>query len=148
MGYQDSPLNSGARREGSSYPGKSLTELGVDALKLLDLQLQLAQLDLKEFWTRSRVAIAILGVSLAVMVAALPVGLFGISEYVRNLFNLSIEFSLVLVSGICVLLSLAGVFWSIRHLGAAAHPLKRTRDELYANLSWMRNLLHKNEDNA
>ena len=118
----------------------------MDAVKLLDLQLQLVQIDLGEFWGRSRVAIALIAISGAALIAALPVGLFGIAELVRQRVGLSPEFALLAVSATVVIAALAGVWSGLRGFEEAAVPLKRSGEELRENLKWLRQLLHSDSD--
>ncbi len=143
MAAENSALGGGATDR--TPPRKSVVDLGVDSLKLIDLQIQLLQLDLGEFWSRARLAIGVLALSSAALIAAIPVALFGAAEYLRLAINVSLETALLLVAGVVGGLALAAGVWSVRKLGNAANPLKRSRDELQANLVWLRQILHADD---
>jgi hypothetical protein len=126
---------------------QALLALAVDALRLVDLQMQLLAVDVRSFWSKARITVLLLAVGTAGLIAALPVGLFGCAEYLRQSLSISIEFALLLVAGACLLVAGGLIVWSIHQLTLAAVPLQRSAEELRENVRWMRGLLH-NEPSA
>lgn len=118
----------------------------VDGLRLVDLQIQLLSLDVREFWQPAWRAVLLLAAGSAALVAALPVAMFGVAEYLRHNWSFSIEFSLLAVSSIALVASGVLIQWSAGRLAEAATPLKRSADELRENLSWMRSVLEEDQE--
>lgn len=137
---QTSDLKSGGRPAESG--AQALVALLVDGLKLADLQLQLLTLDATEFWGRARKSMLVAAIGIAALIAALPVAMFGGAEYLRQTCSWSIEFALLLVSGIVILSAALGIGWSVRRLESASQPLRRSAEEMQANLRWIRSILH------
>jgi len=124
------------------HGAQAILALAVDTLKLGDLQVQLATLDVREFWANAwRSALALVAGS-AALLAALPVAMLGIAEYLRHVLALPIEAALLIVAGVVLLVSGSLVGWSAWRLATAAKPLRRTADELRENLAWMRSVLY------
>ena len=144
MADQTPDVKNGSRPAESG--AQALVALLIDGLKLSDLQLQLLTLDVSEFWARSRNSILLAAIGVAALIAALPVAMFGGAEYLRQTFSLSIEFALLLVSGVVVLSAAIAIGWSVHRLESASQPLRRSAEEMQANLRWMRSILH--EDSA
>lgn len=120
----------------------TLLSIGVDGLKLIDLQLQLLQIDAAEFWKRGRKGLVLMGLAFAALLSALPVLLMGLAELIREAIGLSVEGAFLLVSG-ATIISAAIVAWlAFRALDRSAAPLKRSGDELRANIAWLREVLH------
>ncbi|WLD10143.1 phage holin family protein [Planctellipticum variicoloris] len=118
----------------------------VDGLRLVDLQIQLLSLDVREFWQPAWRAVLLLVAGSTALIAALPVALFGVAETLRSSWSFSIEFSLLAVSSVALVASGVLILWSARRLAAAAAPLKRSADELRENLSWMRSVLEEDQE--
>jgi hypothetical protein len=116
-----------------------------DAMRLVDLQFQLLTADVCGFWQNSRIAIALLVAGAAAIVAALPVGLFGIAEYLRRGFEIPLEAALLIVAVITLCFAGGLIAWSFRYLVHAAQRLQGSADELRENLRWVRSLLHEEQ---
>jgi hypothetical protein len=132
-------LNDPQQRHGP----QAVLALAVDALKLADLQIQLLTLDVRETWAGAWRSLLALAFSTAAVIAALPVAMFGISEFLRQAASLSIETALLLVSGIVLAAAGGLAVWSARQLAVALQPLRRSTDELRSNLEWMRSVLYE-----
>lgn len=122
---------------------QGLVSLSIDCMKLADLQLQLLEADVKESWQGTRRSIVYLGVSVAMLLAALPVAMFGGAEYLRQAMSMSLEFALLLISGVVIALSTVILLWSVRELSSALKPMARSAEEMRANLTWIREILHE-----
>lgn len=126
----------------------SMVELLVDSLKLADLQLQLFQLDVGEFWQRAQKGVVGLLVGAVILLSAFPVLLFGLSGWLALKLEWTQDSALVLVSS-CVILLAGGITaWAARRVRRAIKPLRRSSEELRANLAWMRNVLHQQDANS
>jgi hypothetical protein len=116
--------------------------LVVDGVKLADLQIQLLTVDVRETWAGAWKAAILLAVAATALLAALPVAMFGIAEWLHESAGLSMQVALLLVAGV-VLVTAAGLLvWSGKRLAVAIQPLRRSADELRANLTWMRSVIH------
>lgn len=125
-----------------------LLTIGMDAVKLADLQIQLLTLDVKEFWGRAKVALGLVVVASILLLAALPVALIALADLLQDLAHLTPTAALFVVSGVAIVLATVGVVWSGYQLSGAAAPLKRSTDELRENLAWIRNVLHSDNGNG
>jgi hypothetical protein len=132
----------------TKHGAEAVLALAVDALKLTDLQLQLFTVDLQEFWAHAKMSVALLIVGTAALIAALPVGMFGVAEYLRQACSFSIEFGLLLVSSSVLILAGGLIAWSAQRLAKAAVPLQRSGEELRENLNWLRGVLHEDAPTA
>lgn len=141
MDYQTSQpyLNDGGQQK---HGAQALLALAVDVLKLADLQVQLLTLDVREVWAAAWKSVLVLGGGMALVIAAMPVLLISAGEYLRQAFSLSQEFALLLVSGVVLAVATALIGWSAQRLARAAKPLRRSTDELRANMTWLRSVLH------
>lgn len=129
----------------SSRAPQALFDLTVDALKLADLQVQLLTIDVRRFWSSAWTSLLVMAAAAALLTAALPVAMFGCAEFLRQSLSISIEFALLLVSGIALGVACGAMVWCGLRLSVAAVPLRRSADELRENLTWMRGLLHDEE---
>ena len=116
---QAPPLN-----QSNGRGAQALLDLAVDGLKLADLQLQLLTIDVRRFWSAAWTSVLVLAAGTALLIAALPVAMFGCAEYLRQSLSLSIEFALLLVSGIVLGVALGAIVWSAYRLSIAMSPLR------------------------
>jgi hypothetical protein len=124
---------------------QAIFDLAVDGLKLADLQVQLLTLDVKESWSSIWRSTLVLAIAAAALLAALPVAMIGSAEFLRQAMSWSLEFALLMVSGTVLLIAVGLAIWSARRLAAAAKPLRRSAEELSANLTWVRSVLHESK---
>ncbi|HUQ67890.1 MAG TPA: phage holin family protein [Planctomycetaceae bacterium] len=124
------------------HGAQAILALAVDTLKLGDLQVQLATLDVREFWANAWRSALLLGAGSAALLAALPVAMLGIAEYLRQAWSLPIEAALLIVAGVVLVAAGSLVAWSAWRLATAAKPLRRSADELRENLTWLRSVLY------
>jgi hypothetical protein len=124
---------------------QALLELAVDGLKLADLQLQLLTLDVRDSWASIWRSVLVLAIATACLIAALPVAMIGGAEFLRQAASLSLEFALLLVSGTVLVVAGTLIVWTGRHLAVAAKPLRRSAEELSANMTWVRSVLHESK---
>jgi hypothetical protein len=127
---------------------QAILDLAVDGLKLVDLQVQLLTLDVRESWASVWRSTLLLAIATAALLAALPVAMFGGAEFLRQAWSLSIEFALLLVSGTVLVIAGSLIIWSGRRLAVAIRPLRRSAEELSANLEWVRSVLHESKAEA
>ena len=125
--------------------GTNVASLVQDIARLLDLQLQLLALDVKQFWSKARVAITVSLLAAMAILGALPVLLFGIAEMLQRMTSWTHETCLLtlgmtfMIGGVCVL------WFAVIRVGQAATSMKGSQEELTQNLKWVREVLHHEE---
>lgn len=117
-----------------------------ECLKLADLQLQLLQIDIVDFWKRSQLALGLLTLASGLLLGSLPIGLLAFSAWLERASGLSREFCLACTAAIGFAFAVTILLWAMMLLKHATEPLSRNQEELKANLLWMRNLLHQGEN--
>ncbi len=117
-----------------------------DVLRLTDLQLQLLKIDLTEFWQIGKVGAVGACISLVVLLSALTVLLFGVSDAVENYFNLSGDISKLIVASVALVFGAAILSFSVNRITVAGSKLQRSQAEFTENLVWLRSILSKDED--
>ena len=125
--------------------GTNVASLVRDIARLLDLQLQLLALDVKQFWSKARVGITVSLLAAMAILGALPVLLFGIAEMLQRMTSWTHETCLLtlgmtfMTGGVCVL------WFAVIRVGQAATSMKGSQEELTQNLKWVREVLHHEE---
>lgn len=125
--------------------GSNLSALVKDLVRMADLQMQLLNLDVAQFWTGARPALIVGGLSVTALLGAMPVLLLGISGALEKSAGISPESAQMIVAGIIVAAGIAAVRIACMKIGIAAGALKRSQEEFLSNLEWMRNALHRDE---
>jgi putative superfamily III holin-X len=115
----------------------------MDLLKLLDLQCQLVKVDIREFWSHARIALALVILGPACLMAAVPLGLYAIALYVRAALNVPLEGVLLVLTLVLMTGTACAMYWAWHRLVSAAKPLERSNSEFQENLRWMRSLLYE-----
>lgn len=141
MASEKSSLESGGSH--SSRPGMSLMTVLVDAGKLLDLQAQLLQVDLVEFWGRSRWAFFGMATGLVFLVSAMPIAGLALVQGLQSYGNMTPFWSYALVGFGGIVLAGIALALGARAVMKAGEPLKRSREEIAANIAWIREVLHQ-----
>jgi hypothetical protein len=141
MAAEDSKVEAHERRP----LGTNIASLVRDLARMMDLQLQLLALDVKQFWSNARVGLTVSLLAGFAILGSFPVLLFGISETLRRATGWSHEVCL-LVSGTTFTIGGACVLWiAVIRVGRAAASFKRSQEELTQNLKWVREVLHQDE---
>ena len=125
--------------------GTNIASLLRDLARMMDLQLQLLSLDVKQFWSNARVGLTVsLRAGFAIL-GSFPVLLFGIAETLQRATGWSHGVCL-LVPGTTFTTGGACVLWiAVIRVGRAAASFKRSQEELTQNLKWVREVLHLDE---
>lgn len=118
-----------------------------ECLKLADLQFQLFQMDIVEFWKRSQWALGLLALGGALLLGSLPIALMAIAAWLEATIGLTREASLACTAAMGVIIAVTTLAWAVMRLQRAIEPLASNQEELRANLQWMRHLLHQDEIN-
>lgn len=121
---------------------RNLFALIQDALRLGDLQLQLLQVDVRDFWQRARLAIVICVIAGIAMLAALPILLLGLTYVLQAATGWSLATSSLVIGGSVIALGGGGAWLSIRNVTRAGSLLARSREEFQQNLAWLRSAVH------
>jgi len=125
--------------------GTNVASLVRDIARLLDLQLQLLALDVKQFWAKARVAITASLLAAMAILGSFPVLLFGIAEMLQRMTQRSHE-ACLLTLGMMFTIGGACVLWfAVIRVGQAAISMKGSQEELAQNLKWVREVLHREE---
>ncbi len=124
----------------------NLTTLARDMLKLLDLQLQMIALDVRQCWQESKVLLAVLISGAVFAVGAIPVLLLGLSTVLSETFQQPVHWMQMGLGGGVMLASLLLIYASIRGLTKAGLALKRSQEEVRKNLEWARQVLNRDEE--
>jgi heme/copper-type cytochrome/quinol oxidase subunit 1 len=125
--------------------GTNVASLVRDIARLLDLQLQLLALDVKQFWAKARVAITVSLLAAMAILGSFPVLLFGIAEMLQRMTQWSHE-ACLLTLGMTFTIGGACVLWfAVIRVGQAAISMKGSQEELAQNLKWVREVLHREE---
>ena len=125
--------------------GTNVASLARDIARLLDLQLQLLTLDVKQFWSKARAAITVSLLAAMAILGSFPVLLFGIAEMLQRMTTWSHE-ACLLTLGFAFTIGGACVLWfAVIRVGQAATSMKGSQEELAQNLKWVREVLHQEE---
>jgi uncharacterized membrane protein YqjE len=132
----------GARTEdkGESLVG-GISDFAENVATLLELQAQLAMLDLKECIARATLPLIFVAIGLALMLASLPVILGGLALVLATALNIGIGAALLLTGLVVLVVSglIAYTAWLRSRPGFDS--FRRSREELVRNLSWIRTVV-------
>lgn len=141
MAAEDTKIDASEKRP----LGTNIASLVRDLAKMMDLQLQLLTLDLKQFWSNARVGLTVSLLAGFAILGSFPVLLFGIAEALQRATGWSHEVCL-LTPGATITIGGACVLWiGVIRVGRAAVSFKRSQEELTQNLKWVREVLHQDE---
>ncbi len=125
--------------------GTNIASLVGDLAKMMDLQLQLLSLDLKQFWSNARVGLTVSLLAGFAVLGSFPILLFGFAEILQRVTGWTHGICL-LTLGASFTIGGACVFWiAVIRVGRAAASFKRSQEELLQNLKWVREVLHQDE---
>ncbi len=126
--------------------GTNVASLARDLARMVDLQLQLLTLDVKQFWSGARTGITVSLLAGIAILGSLPVLLFGIAGVLQRVTDWSPEVCR-LALGTTISIVGIGVLWiAIIRVGHAAATFKRSQEELAQNIQWVREVLHQDEE--
>lgn len=114
-----------------------------DLLKIGDLQLRLLSLDMRKAGKGVRTGLILVVVSVTVLLGAFPVILLGVAAALQSHCGLRQEVALLLAGTSGVALGGVILLAGVRILISASTPLKRSQQELAANLRWIRGVLYR-----
>ena len=125
--------------------GTNIASLVRDLAKMIDLQLQLLSLDLKQFWSNARVGLTVSLLAGFAILGSFPVLLFGIAGVLQRATGWSHE-ACLLSLGTTFTIGGACVLWiAVIRVGRAGVTFRRSQEELTQNLKWVREVLHRDE---
>lgn len=127
--------------------GKTVQELALDAAKLADLQLELLQVDVSDFWKKAQGGIAILVVGSLSLLCGIFGLMNGLGYLLHNQWGWSEESSFLTIGGIVIIAGGIAMWWALSRLGQAGRKLSRSRQELSENIRWFREAIQRS-DNA
>jgi len=118
-----------------------IAEFGNDISTLVELQLKLASIDLKESLGQALIPMSVAAGGLLLVVGAIPVAILGLSYLVASAFRLSLGASMLLTSVATLLLAATMTFIAFRNIGPSFSAMRRSREEFERNLNWIRTVL-------
>ncbi len=138
MGRQEKSVKSEEGHAPREHVSKNLRGLVGDAIKLVDLQLQLFTVDVQDFWSQAKIGLALVVFASLTLVCGLIVLFFGLSAFLESQLNWSehAAFFTVGIAGIAVAGGL--LYWAARRITYSAEKLTRSKEELSNNLNWFR----------
>lgn len=118
-----------------------IAEFGNDMATLAELQAKLAALDVKDSYERALVPMIAIIAGLTAALASLPVLVLGVALVIARALDIADGLAMVLTA--LVVIAGAGLlaYLSTRRLPHSFEPLRRSREELIRNLSWVRTVL-------
>ena len=119
----------------------SVTELGNDVATLAELQAKLAALDFKESAELAVLPLRVGAAGWAVLLGSIPVLLLGVATLLASWLKINAGWALVLVAVVVMLLAWATVEIAGMKLSRCFQSFRRSREELFRNLSWIRTVL-------
>ena len=140
MAYQAS-MNGGFRFRTPEGVFHSLGEFGNDIATLGELQAKLAAIDLKDSAARAAVPSVTLVVSAAILLATLPILIFGLATVLAPMLSLSPGVSLLLTGGVILVVSAIVAAVAARRFLQSFESFRRSREELARNVAWLRTIM-------
>jgi len=133
----------GVRTNGSPPEGVvgGIAEFTNDVATLAELQLKLTLIDLRECVTKALWPIVLTVVGLVLAVASLPVILVGVALLLAALLQIGYGWAMLLTGGGVLVVSGLAAFFFARRIGPSFEGLRRSREELVRNISWIRTVL-------
>ena len=125
---------------GKSVVG-NIADFGNDVATLVELQAKLAASDLKEVKDRATGYVIVLIFTGILCLGTIPIALFGVADLLSMALQIRLGWALLITAGVA--LSVAGVVLAfiLPRLFLAFEPLRRSREELVRNVSWVRTVL-------
>jgi uncharacterized membrane protein YqjE len=125
--------------------GRGMAALAHDATAIAELQVKLAALDLKESSRFLRQGAILAAISGALLLASLPLGMFGLAALLTWLTGWELWISQLVTAGVG--LAVCGLlFWLCwRTVRQVSGTLERSRHELARNVAWLKGALRPHE---
>lgn len=133
-----SPRRSNGQTEGLVG---GLTDFANDVATLAELQVKLAEIDLKEATQRATIPLALAGAGAALLVGSIPVVVAGAGLLIAGALGISYGLGLLLTAlGLMVVAAIIA-FVAVRRVGRSLEAFRRSQEELTRNISWVRTVL-------
>ena len=119
----------------------SITEFTNDLFTLAELQAKLAEADFQEAVSRALTPLAVTVVGALVILAGIPVALLGVAGLLATALAISPGLAMLLTA--LVVMAVCGILIAVflGKLKRSLNPLRRSREELIRNLSWVRTVI-------
>jgi len=145
MADQASVKNDRASAPQNGAPEKrvvgGIAEFGNDVATLVELQVKLAQIDLKDCLKRASIPLALMAVALVFLLGAVPVLLLGGAELLAVALKITRGGAMLLTGGGVLALAVVGIVVGVLKLRPSFSSFQRSREELTRNLAWLRTVL-------
>jgi hypothetical protein len=122
---------------------RSTGEALVDAFTLAELQVQLAEVDLRDAWRRLTRGLILVSAGAVLGISTIPPTLLGIAYALADATTLELWVSLLITGGVALLIA-AGLFaWGWRAIKRRGALFARSRAELRQNAKWFKSMLRQ-----
>jgi len=125
----------------SSAEFEGVAEFVDDLASLAELQAKLASLDFRDAARKSAVPLLLTVVGLTVVVASVPVALLGTGWLLASALNIHQGWAMLLTAGAAIALGGVAVGLGALQLRHGFESFRRSRKQLWLNLSWVRTVL-------
>jgi uncharacterized membrane protein YqjE len=112
-----------------------------DLTTLVELQVRLAILDLKESSRRALVPLVTLSAGVVVAIGAVTVALMGVSELLAAALNIRPPWAMLLTAGVAIVWAAAAAALAATRIGPCFASFRRSAEELTRNVAWIRTVL-------
>ena len=119
----------------------NIADFGNDVATLVELQAKLAATDLKEVKDRATGYVIVLIFAVIVALGTIPIALFGVADLLAMALQVRLGWALLITAGIALSVTGAVLALVLPRLSSAVEPLRRSREELIRNVSWVRTVL-------
>jgi len=125
---------------------RNAASLLTDAVRLLDLQLQLLAVDARAFLQKAKLGLCGIAISAAITLSATTLLMFSLGTILQTQWGISQELSYASVAGTGLAIAGLGFVISLRSLKRAEEKLQRSYGEFQNNLDWLRSAISQDEE--
>ena len=146
LGAARRPPDGHGRAPSTPAPGENglvggVTEFASDAATLLELQARLAELDLKETAERAAVPLTLVLSAVVLGLAGVPVALLGVADLLALVLKIAPGTAKLITAAGAVGVAGLLLYASLGALTRSVAPLRRSREELWRNLAWIKTVM-------
>lgn len=138
LGRQEENIKPDVGHAPREQVSKNLKGLLGDAVKLVDLQMQLLAVDIQDFWSHAKAGLALVIIASLTLFCGLIVLFLGLSAFLESQLDWSRHAAYFTVGGVSIAQAAGLLYWAAKRIGYSAGKLSRSKEELSDNLIWFR----------